>query len=392
MTHRIAMVILTGCGLALAAHRPKAPPPKLIGIYRAGADPALPPLPHGFLYRVNTIAFSPDERFVSVALVARPKDRSAPPKDGSTVLLLPLPPAGGREVEIHSDTQSAVLWSPDSKSVVVRSRVGGQLVPKMYNLRGEPVWTGPPSGPPIGFIGPERLLAWQPWKRRTTQFDIVDIRTSAVTPFPWRPPRRHEVVDAIASDRGLVAVRLASEIPKILTVESATGKAVQSLKNQNGNGGYDMSLYPFDIGTRNGNRDSITSADSFDTGNLDLAYFAEGGKTLCDAAMRGAFQTRPLCQDVNTGRTIAEFRGIEGGQLADVSALGSRMILTKTNTGHLVWDFRAGAVVADWGPPSKKTAWPGKTFTDLFAPIAISPLGNYVAEALGDEVHIYRLP
>jgi hypothetical protein len=203
MTRRIAIMILTGSGLALAAPPPKAlppdaPPPKLLEIYRPGSDPARPPLPAGFLYAVRSFVFSPDEQWLAVSLRPRAMQAGVTPAMGkldTTLLLLPLRPADGRRVEIDpgppgfegAGPSEAVLWSPDSQSVVVHtnlgtgrgapmiSNLGGELVytgpqsgyhlgigqgaAKIYNLRGELVWTGPQSGYLLGFIAPGLLLA-----------------------------------------------------------------------------------------------------------------------------------------------------------------------------------------------------------------------------------------
>src|SRR5580698_6706853 len=74
MTGKIAIMILTGSGLALAAPprnappSPDAPSPILIDTYRAASDPALPPLPSGFVYTVRSFVFSPDEQWIAVSL------------------------------------------------------------------------------------------------------------------------------------------------------------------------------------------------------------------------------------------------------------------------------------------------------------------------------------
>jgi hypothetical protein len=183
---------------------------------------------------------------------------------------------------------------------------------------------------------------------------------------------------------------------KTLIVDSATGKVVQSVKNQN-----QATLLPLP-GTYGSSRPEM--------------YFAENGKTLCEAVLFGS--GHPVCRDVDTGKTIAEFRGVDGGAPASASTRGSRMVLSKlyylpgaigdrqradTYSGCVVWDFRSGTEVAAWRPSTKQTAWRpstkqtawlgGGVGTGLPIPaVAISPLGNYVAEVLGDELHIYQIP
>lgn len=383
-------MLLAGCGLAPAAPPIQAPPPKLIGTYQADADPALPPLPPGFFYTFESFAFSPDDQWVAVALRAQAVQVRVAPIPVGAVLLLPLHRAGQSRIEIDTGAPVAALWSADSQSIVVQATLAkGYRTTKTYNLRGEPVWTGPQSGPLLGFIGPARLLAWRPKaKGGMTDFDTIDIRTSAVS--RWRVPRNW-AFRATDSERGLLAVFPDDESSKTLIVNSATGKVVQSLKNQN--------------------QPDFTNA-SATLPPFDWVYFAENGKTVCDAARIGQFKSYPVCRDVDTGKTIAEFRRFEGGQPADASTRGSRMVLTKLNylpdggfgrprsgaesgNGRLVWDFRTGTEVAAWDPSMRVTAWVGRNFGDidyLFAPVAISPSGNYVAERAGNELHIYRIP
>ena len=374
MTRRIAILIMIGSGLALAAPPLQALPPKLIDIYRANSDPALPPLPSGFSHTVASFAFSPDEQWIAVALSARAIQAGVTLIPDRILLLLPLHPTDGRRVEIDPGARGGVLWSPDSESVVVQGITGrgyGHGAPRIYNLRGEMVWTGPLSGPLLGFIAPWRVLTRHiRADGRPAGFDTIDIRTSAVT--PWRAPRQGQFA-AIESRRGILAMFSDSEGSKTLIVDYATGKVVQSLKNQN--------------------QTTVTGPPCYDEGSgiCDLntfvapqVYFAENGRTLCEAAKVGAFKNNPVCRDVDTGRTIAEFRGIDGGAPASASTRASRVVLSKLNgyNGRVVWDFRSGTEVAAWGPVKGVLA----------QAVAISPSGNYVAEALGDELRIYQIP
>src|SRR5580692_8029940 len=107
MMHRIALMILTGSGLALAA----PPPLNIIDIYRATSDPALPPPPIGFFRTIVSFTFSPDEKWIAVTLQGRALKGGLTPVQ-NTFLLLPLHPAEGRRVEIDPVTGGTVLWSP----------------------------------------------------------------------------------------------------------------------------------------------------------------------------------------------------------------------------------------------------------------------------------------
>jgi hypothetical protein len=187
---------------------------------------------------------------------------------------------------------------------------------------------------------------------------------------------------------------------KTVIVDYATGKVVQSLTNQN-------------QATCSGGAFPVCELANY---SAPQVYFAENGKTLCEAAAVGSFKNYPVCRDISTGKTIAEFRDVDGGLPASVSTGGARMVLSRLNylpaanyrknwgantpgaetwAGRLVWDFRTGTEVAAWSSSTRPTAWLGQfgAASGLSAPWAsISPLGRYVAEVLGDELHIYEVP
>jgi hypothetical protein len=209
-------------------------------------------------------------------------------------------------------------------------------------------------------------------------FDTIDVRTSAVTAWPAsRAASRHWRVAAMDPDRQLVAV-VTEDWSKTLIVDYSTGKVLKSRKN------------------------SMASGSS-------PGYFAEHGKTLCSAASpQGEFSDHPTCRDVDTGKTIAELKGVPGGRPADASAAGSRMVVTKLNyfpsqqgmtySGTVVWDFRSGAEIAAWaasdlqvGPFSPDLPL-GGGWDVLSSAVAISSSGRYVALQLGEDVQIYELP
>jgi len=373
------MIAFAVAVLALAAPPPEAPPPKLIEIYRSPFDPELSPVPSGFR-RTISLAFSPDERWIALVMGALTTDlRRAPALHlASTLLLLPLYPSQSPRVQISPGMPAGEpKWSPDSGSLAVwaipatqRDRYAGGIA-KLFDLSGKLLWTGPPTGPIVGFIAPGRLLAQHAKRKgRFSGFDTVDVRTSAVTAWPASgAASRHWYLVAMNPDRHLLAVFPDTEGSKTLIVDYATGKVLQSMNNQ-----VDSSAAPW-------------------------VFFAEHGKTLCSAASPSAFSNHAICRDVDTGKTIAELKAIDGGEPADTSAGGSRMVVTKVNdfsggdrtySGNVVWDFRSGAEIAAWAASGLQVR---PIFLSVVPPaVTISSSGRYVALQLGEEVHIYELP
>jgi hypothetical protein len=372
MLLKIGMITLAGAVLALAA----PPPPKLIDIYRANSDLALPPPPAGFYRTMYYFAFSPDEQWIALVVGTLGTDMRAPVRFlPSTLILLPVHSSDRQPVHISPGVHSgSPHWSPDSEFVAVQEILTGPArtgSPKVYNLRGELQWTGPPSGEIAGFVRPGRLLARHAiGKGKFTGFDSFDIGTSAVT--PWPAPR-HWSIGAISPERHLLAVFPDTWRSKTLIVDYATGKVLQSMKNH-------------------------VAAES----GTPWVYFAEHGKTLCSAASPGVSSNYPICRDVDTGKTIAELKGINGGESADASAGSSRMVVTKMNdfpslsgvgltySANVVWDFRRGAEIAAWAAPGLEVR---PLFLSVVPPVvAISSSGRHVALQSGEELRIYELP
>jgi hypothetical protein len=255
-------------------------------------------------------------------------------------------------------------------------RDAGTGITKLFDLSGKLLWTGPPTGPPIGFIAPGQLLAQHAkGKGRFSGFDAIDVRTSAVTAWPAsRVASRHWNLVAMNPDRQLVAVFNGNR-SKTLIVDYSSGKVLQSMKNQ---------------------------VDSMALTGAPWVYFAEHGKTLCSAASPSVFSNYPTCRDVDTGKTIAELKGIDGGEPADASTGGSRMVVTKVNSwpsqsgagqtysGNVVWDFRSGAKIAAWAA-SGLQARP-LLLSVVLPGVTISSSGRYVDLQLGEEVRTYQLP
>ncbi|HEY4363917.1 MAG TPA: hypothetical protein VGN17_23310 [Bryobacteraceae bacterium] len=408
MPYRISLLLLSASALALAAPAPDAPPPTLVGIYQLDTDPALVPPPPGFDYTPTSFAFSPDEQWIAVTLGMRATEaKTAQSKSlqitNTALLLLPLRSStGDQSIRIDLTPRAAVFWAPDSKSIAARSIFGRDPEPtKIYNLRGELTWTGPPAGPLLGFIAPDRLLArHQKSNGALSGFDTIDVHTSALT--PWRGPRNAHFA-ALDSAHGLVAMFPDTEGSQTLIVDDSTGKIVQTIKNQNQTTGFNGSTCGFE---QSGICETVPLT-------APQAYFAQNGRTLCEAALVGAFKSHPECWDVATGKSIADFPAVDGGEPGAASAGASRLVVSKLNrlpgghlggkgtfsgegaqtyTGHVVWDFRTGIEVAAWQPPKQVSYLGIGSIGALLVPIAISSQGHYVAEILGGELRLYQLP
>ncbi len=388
--------------LALAVAWPaQAAPPKLIQGYRLEG---LPPPPSGF-YRTVSFALSPDEQWIAVVVSTTRKDtiNAKVWALDSTLLLLPVHPSSGQRVQISPAMRTGKpLWSPDSKAVAVQAAVAnrqewntGTSVIKAYNLRGELLWTGPSSGGMAGFIDPGHLLVRHRQRNhKPAGFDTINVRTSAVT--PWPVPR-HWMFAAMNPDRRLVAMFPDSEKTKTVIVDYATGKVLQSMKNQ--------------------------VSDLYWYGPM-FVHFAEHGKAVCFAALDAQsfsvrFSNYPICRDVDTGRTIAELKTVDGGEPADASSAGTRVVLTNLNgfpgasrteaesrskadaisgpglqtySGNVVWDVRSGEEIAAWKPGDLRLALLGQPLAGTVPTVAISSSGKYVVMGFGDEVRVYELP
>lgn len=369
--------------LALATVGLAGQPPKLINIYQTRFDASLPPVPSGFVRMMSSFAFSPDEKWMAVVAGGYSTDaRAAVTHLPGTLLVLPVHASQRQPVHISPGMATgAAYWSPDSGSLAVQAIPArwqdwdaGTGITRLYDPGGQLLWTGPPSGTLAGFIEPGRLLA-QHWRKKGSfsGFDTIDVRTSAVTAWPAsRAVSRHWSLAAIDSESGLVAVFPNQDRSRTLIVDYQTGKVRQSIKNQVNT-----------IGLR-------TGAPSI--------YFAEHGRVVCSAAMPYQFFNSPICREVETGKTLAELKPIDGGEPADASASGSRMVVTKQDglsyRGNVVWDFRSGAEIAAWAPSLPQQQGSRRIAPEPFAPpaVAISASGRYVATLFREEVRIYELP
>lgn len=366
----ILALATAGLAAAVAANMP-ASAPRLINRYESQRDADLPLLPSGFV-RNMSFAFSPDDQWIAVVVGTRATDPEAPLLAlPSTLLLLPVHPSEKQPVHINPGVPLwwEPHWSPGSDSVAVQAirptRTNppdhSGTAPALYDLRGRLQWTGPPAGAIIGFVRPGVLLARHAdGKAGSAGFDSIEVGTSALTPWPVS---RHWRVEAASPDRQLVAVFSDSEGSKTLIVDYASGKVLQSVKNQ------------------------LSWRGSRGISEPPAVYFAENGSTICFAPWLGEFQNHASCLDVDGGKTVGEFHHIQTGMPAQASAGGSRMLLSSffPRSGNVVWDFRTGTEVATLKPPTDR-------FNSDSAPMVISSTGRYVALSVGDELRIYELP
>ena len=139
------------------------------------------------------------------------------------------------------------------------------------------------------------------------------------------------------------------------------------------------------------------------------ARFGQQGKIICAGDTgEDLYEDKkvpPRCMNVDTGERIAETPGIIGGAPLSAAAQGNRVIVS--DHSHLwnvfyreydtalkrraVWDFAKNAIIASWRPDNQSYGpLESKPWKDPFA-FAISPDGNYVAEAGNGMLRLYKI-
>lgn len=397
-------------------HTSEAPPPRLIT--QIDLD-RLGPATSGVLpvYIIQRLAFSPDENWIAVtariatAVLNKPGTPSKvsiefnPRSLKYRLFLVPLHKPPEQAVQIDPGIVPWFTWSPNSDSVLVEGvqpdkRSG---TAKLYNLRGESLWThlGPvrpqvisprPVGGIFGFIGSGHLLAYRiapPGK--SVWFDTLDLNDRMVS--TWKVPKDWNIAD-ISPDGRHLAVLSGKYATKTVLVDYDSKQTLQTWENPSRVGPAFFGGFP--------------------------QYFVDGGKAICSIGpARGRYgagagpdytsgATHAQCRDVETGVTIATFSPFLGGAPAAAAVRASRLVLTQATFlsqqdpahvqyygGRVVWDFRTNEEVAAWGPAAPKAASPNAPLflrSPVPGPVAISPTGQFVAEGADNVLRIYAIP
>ena len=388
MKYTAAMIVL------LASRLASAPQPKLVR--EIDLNQSVPAIPDVAPFAI--FAFSPDEKWLAVAVGPRPIEHPKPPKNvdlgpSEILLLVPLDGTAGQPVPVNLGLHPTgnPAWSPDSASVLVegfakhRPGLPVDSIAKLWDLRRDellsrhgPGLTGDgPVGGIFGFLDSTHLLARGiPAKGMPDAFETLDLQGRVVD--TWTVPKHWQVAD-ISPTRGLLAI-LTDRDAKTLVVDHQSKKVILTRDNPNG----------FQA---NGNPGMYGR----------LQYFTESGKTLCSVGSIGTgisqVNTITECWDVDSGRRIAKFGGFPGGAPAAASSDASRLVLThgltipRRDAGlvfprceRIVWDFSSDSEIAGWEVPQIADSW------STFDQVAISSSGRYVAENVGTLLRIYALP
>ena len=368
--------------------QPNPPPPKLLREINLNQiiqeRPGLLPADHS----VRTLAFSPDEKWIAIAVGLHRREGKFKPGDfpfESHVLILPLQDSPDHAIQLDPGAVSSegdLVWSPNSDALLVQvgSLFNGSA--NLYNLRGDALWKlDHPKSKPwlapwiVGFLDTEHLLAHHVLSNGSASgFDTMDLQGHVTDTWTTSKEWNGAVLN---SDRHLLAVFSDQEQSKLLIVDYSS-KKVFPIKSD------PTWLY------RDGNRSWRISA-----------YFAESGKTICTVGSAESRDTLPQCWDADSGRKFAEYKRFPGGLPAAASAHGSRIVLTqgwfiprkkdseKFSGGRVVWDFRSGREVATLEAQGQS---PDKYGIVHPAPIAISATGHYLAEGANGILRIYELP
>jgi hypothetical protein len=358
------------------------PPPKLLLQIRV-----FPPA-----YAILASAFSPDERWIAILGEGFKEHKHAPTGIQSELLLFPGPAPGNQPLPhpVRIDLGVPILWgpvwSPRSDAVLVGGLAGRTLdVAKMFSIHGDQILArDAPVDPPLlipsprpageifGFLDSSRLIAEVLAKHEPAAFATLDLHGKVTGTWPVS---KKWTIAAISPERRLLAVYSDDERSKTLIVDYSSRKVIQSKAN------------PTWL-DRAGDRTLINAE-----------FFTEAGRTLCTVG-GAAGQARPAeCWNVDTGKTIGEFRRFFGGSPAAASAHASRVVLTEFRESfrqgidyygdRVVWNFRSGAEIASWPAPGQAV---GPDSVLRPSSVAISATGRLVAEGVNGILRVYELP
>jgi hypothetical protein len=385
MTKALKLVLICFVGAAFVIGSPQ---PKLIREINLNAiihEPtSLLPSNHSVL----DLAFSPDEKWVALAVGRHRKPGPLVPGEfgASHVVVVPFsdPQAKSIQLEPGVGAYAGILsWSPDSRMLIVRPDLNGDQ-PELYALpSGGLIKESTKLGVVLGFVARDRLLAYpaddpnrlRVYARRQTVFDTFDIEgrflESWIAPDYW-------AVFRTSPDRHLAIVGAGWHVARLKT-------------------------FIFDYETK-------TVVRNWPEDRPDPVFFAEDGRSVCAVGMYGRDAFPAQCWDVDSGSKIAEFHGFKGGVPAEVSSDGSRILLSHirlfrgidpeydTHSFHnrVVWDFRADKEIASFVPMLQETevpfSVPPRDKRTEWGPCTISPTGKYLAEGSNGVLRIYELP
>lgn len=353
---------------------------------------------------VEDISFSPDERWIAVAVGGHwqkgPVDRQVGRRSLSHILVLPVKAEGVRfEADIpYLVGENTFHWAPDSEHLEIAAEPS-----LMYSIAsGEMRQFGPRTregGTFLGFVGMDRAIRIKPpalsgvdplnaareWRRGLMTLQTIDLDGRVLEEFTL-PKDWEGAMRTINPDRHLMVFETSIPYDKCGERDCA-------------------SRFVVDYTTKR-----VVQRWEWPGGPLGQTYFAEAGRTLCGATDSGRDSRWTQCYDVASGERVAEFKGFKGGYPAAASVGASRMVLSHIDLirgineefdrdsykDRVVWDFRAGGEVAEWTPLTRvqEHDYDGTSTrrTTGWGPFAISSSGHYLAEGGNGTLRIYEIP
>jgi len=326
---------------------------------------------------ILAIRFSPDSTKIAVGGGAYRMDR--PVRSRLVLVQVEHPRINIRHfdiADIASDSEvlgirpPAIAWSPAGDSILA----GVNLIRLSDGSSCEI-----PATLEQAFFGSDRIVARMPSKAGSAGLEFFDFGCKS-TGFSDIAYPEWTFADA-SSDRGLV----------VLLRTNSTGPTQSS------------ELVVLDPMTRKIVRSWPTSKTGY------YARFAERGKVIC-AGDNGEDlstdrQVPPRCMNVDTGEEIAEAHGINGGAPLSAAEHGNRILAS--DHSHFwnvlyreydtalkrrgIWDFGKNTVIASWQPDTQLYgALASKPAKGPFT-FAISPDGDFVAEAGNGILRLYKI-
>ena len=321
--------------------------------------------------KVFTIAISPDEKWVAVALRSEQAANPRQVLDDTRVILLPLLGPTDHPVQIVTPNLALARWSPASDSLLVETApFPGPSVIRMYGINGDELWQhqfpgkASPSGFILGFLAPKLLLVNHPGEnRKSTTLDTIGFNGQVIE--NWEPKKMLSTV-ATNTDRDLVAIAETGQKTRI--VDFASKKVIRTVAFPSPH----PMLIPQEV-------------------------FADSGKAICAAAPRMVTE----CRSTDTGARIGRYHGPLGDEPIGASPHASRLVVNpltilngpRTYDERIVWDFREGKEIASWHPLSQQMPPPRAGLRPIFlASFDISATGRYEVEGADGRLRIFELP